>query len=97
MKYLFSDLLSDFSVQGFIPASAQYSLRYSQLEPGGTAQGFCYNVGRGVSAIAPPLIGFLVGKYGFATGLTTVSVFAVAAAVVVLTLPETKGKALEIE
>jgi len=63
----------------------------------GTAQGFCYNVGRGVSAVAPPLIGFLVGNYGFATGLTTVSVFAVAAAVVVLTLPETKGKALEIE
>ena len=27
----------------------------------GTAQGFCYNVGRGVSAVAPPLIGFLVG------------------------------------
>lgn len=63
----------------------------------GTAQGFCYNVGRGVSAIAPPLIGFLVGKYGFSTGLTTVSIFAIAAALVVLTLPETKGKALEVE
>ena len=63
----------------------------------GTAQGFCYNVGRGVSAVAPPLIGFLVDKYGFAIGLTAVSVFAVAAAIVVLTLPETKGKALEIE
>jgi MFS family permease len=63
----------------------------------GTAQGFCYNVGRGVSAVAPPLIGFLVDKYGFAVGLTTVSVFAVAAAAVVLTLPETKGKALDIE
>jgi MFS family permease len=63
----------------------------------GTAQGFCYNVGRGVSAIAPPLIGFLVDKYNFAIGLTTVSVFAVAAAIVVLTLPETKGKALDIE
>ncbi len=63
----------------------------------GTAQGFCYNVGRGVSAVAPPLIGFLVDKYGFAVGLTAVSVFAVAAAIVVLTLPETKGKALDIE
>ena len=63
----------------------------------GTAQGFCYNVGRGVSAVAPPLIGFLVGKYGFSIGLTSVSVFAVAAAIVVLTLPETKGKVLEVE
>jgi hypothetical protein len=43
------------------------------------------------------MIGFLVSKYGFATGLTTVSVFAVAAAIVVMTLPETKGKALDIE
>ena len=63
----------------------------------GTAQGFCYNVGRGVSAVAPPLIGFLVGKYGFSTGLTTVSIFAIAAAIVVLTFPETKGKVLEAE
>ena len=63
----------------------------------GTAQGFCYNVGRGVSAVAPPMIGFLVDKYGFAIGLTSVSVFAVAAAVVVMTLPETRGKVLEIE
>ena len=63
----------------------------------GTAQGFCYNVGRGVSAIAPPMIGYIVSLHGFSTGLATVSIFAVAAAVVVMTLPETKGKALDIE
>ena len=63
----------------------------------GTAQGFCYNVGRGVSAIAPPMIGYIVSIHGFAIGLTTVSVFAVAAAIVVMTLPETRGKALDIE
>ncbi|TFG74640.1 MAG: MFS transporter [Thermodesulfobacteriales bacterium] len=63
----------------------------------GTAQGFCYNVGRGVSAIAPPMIGYIVSLHGFAIGLTTVSVFAVAAAVVVMTLPETKGKALDLD
>lgn len=63
----------------------------------GTAQGFCYNVGRGVSAIAPPMIGYIVSLHGFAIGLATVSVFAVAAAVVVMTLPETKGKALDID
>ncbi len=63
----------------------------------GTAQGFCYNVGRGVSAIAPPMIGYIVSIHGFAIGLATVSVFAVAAAIVVMTLPETKGKALDME
>ena len=43
------------------------------------------------------MIGYIVSIHGFGTGLATVSVFAVAAAVVVMTLPETKGKALEIE
>lgn len=62
----------------------------------GTAQGFCYNVGRGVSAIAPPLVGFIAGLYGYGHALITVAVFAIAAAIVVMTLPETKGKQLEI-
>ena len=62
----------------------------------GTAQGFCYNVGRGVSAIAPPLVGYVAGIKGYGPALVTVSVFAVLAALVVLTLPETKGKELDI-
>lgn len=63
----------------------------------GTAQGFCYNFGRGMSLFAPPLVGLVASQYGYGPSLVTVSVFAVAAAFVVLTLPETKGKALEIE
>jgi MFS family permease len=63
----------------------------------GTTQGFCYNFGRGVSAIAPPLVGFVAEIYGYGLALITVSVFAVAAAIVVLTLPETRGKQLEVE
>ncbi len=63
----------------------------------GTAQGFCYNFGRGISLFAPPLVGLVASKYGYGPSLVTVSVFAVAAAFVVLTLPETKGKQLEIE
>ncbi len=63
----------------------------------GTAQGFCYNCGRGVAAVAPPLVGYVAGIYGYGLSLITVSVFAVAAAIVVLTLPETRGKKLEIE
>jgi MFS family permease len=63
----------------------------------GTAQGFCYNFGRGVSAVAPPLVGFVASIYGYGLSLITVSVFAVAAAIVVLTFPETKGKELQAE
>jgi MFS family permease len=62
----------------------------------GTAQGFCYNFGRGVSAIAPPLVGYVAGIYGYGLSLITVGVFAIAAAIVVMTLPETRGKQLEI-
>ena len=62
----------------------------------GTAQGFCYNVGRGVSAIAPPLVGYVAGIKGYGPALVTVSVFAILAAFVVLTLPETRGKELDV-
>ena len=62
----------------------------------GTAQGFCYNVGRGVSAIAPPLVGYVAGIKGYGPALVTVSIFAILAALVVLTLPETRGKELEV-
>jgi MFS family permease len=62
----------------------------------GTAQGFCYNFGRGVSAVAPPLVGFVATMYGYGPSLITVSVFAIASAIVVLTFPETKGKKLEV-
>ena len=61
-----------------------------------TAQGFCYNVGRGVAAFAPPLVGYVAEIKGYGPALVTVSVFALAGAFVVFTLPETKGKELDI-
>ena len=62
----------------------------------GPAQGFCYNVGRGISAIALPLVGYVAGIKGYGHALVTVSVFATLAAFVVLTLPETRSKELDI-
>ncbi len=61
-----------------------------------TAQGFCYNVGRGVAAFAPPLVGYVAEIKGYGPALVTVSVFALAGAFVVFALPETKGKELDI-
>ena len=52
--------------------------------------------GRGISALAPPLAGYVAGMKGDGPALVTVSVFAFAAALVVLALPETKGKELEV-
>ncbi len=62
----------------------------------GTAQGFCYNFGRGISFFAPPLVGYIASIYGYGPALITVSAFAVLAALTVLTFPETRGKELDI-
>lgn len=61
----------------------------------GTAQGFCYNIGRGVSFFAPPMVGMVANQLGYGPALITVSTFAVMAAIVVMIFPETKGKRLE--
>ena len=62
----------------------------------GTAQGFSYNFGRGVSFFAPPMVGYIASIYGFGHALFTVSLFAILAAFIVLIFPETRGKRLEI-
>ncbi|MGH7884665.1 MAG: MFS transporter, partial [Thermodesulfobacteriota bacterium] len=62
----------------------------------GTAQGFCYNLGRGVSFFAPPLVGLVAVQFGYGPALVTVSTFAILAAFTVMIFPETKGKQLEI-
>lgn len=57
-----------------------------------TAQGFVYNGGRAIAAIAPALIGFFASSYGVGIGLTaTAGFFALAALIVALFLPETRG------
>jgi MFS family permease len=69
----------------------------------GTAQGFCYNFGRGASALAPYIFALVAGmtmlghELGCGFSLGTASIFAILAAITVLTFPETRGKQLEIE
>ena len=69
----------------------------AELFPSGiraTAQGFCYNFGRGVSALAPYTIGALADRHGIGSALALTSAFFVAGAVLMLVLPETKGEEL---
>ncbi len=69
----------------------------------GTAQGFCYNFGRGASALAPYIFALVAAmtmfghKLGYGFSLATASFFAILAALTILTFPETKAKQLEIE
>jgi MFS family permease len=69
----------------------------AELFPSGiraTAQGFCYNFGRGVSALAPYTIGALADRHGIGSALALTSAFFVAGAALILLLPETKGEEL---
>jgi MFS family permease len=60
----------------------------------GTAQGLCYNFGRAVSALAPFIIGALADRHGIGSALALTSAFFLAAAGLILLLPETRGEQL---
>lgn len=60
-----------------------------------SAQGFTYNIGRGLSALAPFTIGTLAKSYGLSLAFYLTAAFFLFAAVVAFALPETKGKSLE--
>ncbi len=60
-----------------------------------SAQGFTYNIGRGLSALAPFTIGALARSHGLAFAFYLTAGFFLLAALVAFALPETKGKTLE--
>jgi MFS family permease len=60
-----------------------------------TAMGLSYNVGRGISAIAPFAVGALAIRIGLGHSFLILGGAFLVAALLTLALPETKGKALE--
>jgi MFS family permease len=60
-----------------------------------TAMGISYNVGRGLSAFAPFLVGALAVRYSLGSAFFLLAGAFFAAAMLALALPETKGKALD--
>ncbi|HEU5400734.1 MAG TPA: MFS transporter [Terriglobales bacterium] len=70
----------------------------AELFPSGvraTAQGLCYNAGRGISALAPLTIGSIADRRGIGTALACTSIFYIAGALMIYLLPETKGRVLK--
>lgn len=59
-----------------------------------TAQGFTYNAGRIVSALAPFIVGSLAQTKGFGFAFSLIAVSFVAAAVCWIWIPETRGREL---
>lgn len=60
----------------------------------GAAQGFCYNAGRAVSALAPFTVGAVADAHGIGSALALTAAFYVAGAFLMRFLPETKGQEL---
>jgi MFS family permease len=61
----------------------------------GVGQGFCYNVGRGIGAVFPALVGFLAARLGLAAAIAIFSFCGLSLMIVaLLLLPETKGRSL---
>ena len=60
-----------------------------------TGQGFTYNTGRALSAFAPFTIGALSSVGGIGSALALTSAFFLAGAVLILFLPDTRGRPLE--
>ena len=60
-----------------------------------TAQGLCYNTGRGISALAPVTIGAIAGRDGIGVALACMSGFYVVGAGLIYLLPETRGRELQ--
>ncbi len=60
----------------------------------GSAQGFCYNIGRAVSAVAPLTVGALADGWGLGATLSLLALLYGAAAGLIWALPETRGRTL---
>lgn len=61
-----------------------------------TAQAFCYNGGRALSALAPLTIGWVADHHGMGGALGISAGFFLVSAFIIYTLPETRGKELSI-
>jgi MFS family permease len=59
-----------------------------------TAQGLTYNLGRIASAAAPFTVGALAQTRGFDVALSTTSIAFIAAALMWIWIPETRGRSL---
>ena len=60
-----------------------------------TAMGLNYNVGRGISAAAPAVVGVLADRFGLGSAFFLQAAAFFAAALLALALPETKGRRLD--
>jgi MFS family permease len=80
---------------GFFSGFSAIASELFPTEIRATAMGLTYNLGRGLSAAAPAVIGLLASRFGFGSAFLLLAAAFLAAALLALALPETKGRQLE--
>jgi MFS family permease len=80
---------------GFFSGFSAIASELFPTEVRATAMGLTYNVGRGLSAAAPAIVGLLAARFGLGSAFLLQAAAFFIAALLALTLPETKGKQLE--
>jgi MFS family permease len=80
---------------GFFSGFSAIASELFPTEIRATAMGFTYNLGRGLSAAAPAVIGLLATRFGFGAAFMVLAAAFLAAALLALGLPETRGRRLE--
>jgi MFS family permease len=80
---------------GFFSGFSAIASELFPTEIRATAMGFSYNLGRGLSAVAPAVIGLIATRQGFGAAFVLLAAAFLAAALLALFLPETKGRRLE--
>jgi len=80
---------------GFFSGFSTLASELFPTEVRATAMGLTYNVGRGLSAAAPFVVGALADRYGLGSAFLLQAGSFFAAALLALALPETRGKALD--
>jgi len=80
---------------GFFSGFSAIASELFPTEIRATAMGLSYNVGRGLSAAAPAVVGLLANRFGLGSAFFLQAAAFLAAALLARALPETKGKRLE--
>lgn len=80
---------------GFFSGFSAIASELFPTEIRATAMGLSYNLGRGLSAAAPAIVGLLATRYGLGSAFLLQAGAFFVAALLALTLPETRGKQLD--
>jgi MFS family permease len=80
---------------GFFSGFSAIASELFPTEVRATAMGLSYNLGRGFSALAPLVVGWVAMRYSFFLAFLILAFAFLLGAVLALLLPETRGKELE--